>query len=76
MRLDLPKSELKVIEKQSINTDIEVYTGLSPVMTDRPDTEIYHTSNQAINCGICIQRMLTQLYLMVVIYQLCCRADS
>ena len=32
---DLRTSELVVIEKHSINTDIEVFTCLLPVMTDR-----------------------------------------
>ena len=70
----LPATELKVIENQSIKGDIEVFSGSSPVLTERsaPDTVSYHTSNQAINCWdhSSIQCVLTQLYLMVLIYQL------
>ena len=47
----VPTSEFSLIGKHSINSDIEVFTDLSPVMTGKgaPDTEIYLTSNQAIN---------------------------
>ena len=36
--VSLPTSQLKVIENQSINDDIEVFSGSSPVLTEKERT--------------------------------------